>query len=76
MVRSSTARFVCVPVYAFGCARTPDRLCQDTGLPNRDALNTLMQRYFAALNARNAQNMRLKKISYRELFVQRERPAG
>jgi hypothetical protein len=29
-----------------------------------------MQRHCAALTARNAQNMRWKKISYRELFVQ------
>lgn len=49
-----------------------NHLWQDMGLPSRDALNALMQRHFAPLKTRNAQNMRWKKFLYRELCVQAE----
>lgn len=49
-----------------------NHLWQDMGLPDRDALQALMQRHFTSLKALNAGNMRWKKFFYRELCVQAE----
>jgi nitrogen fixation protein NifQ len=44
-----------------------NHLWQDMGLPNRDALNALMQRHFPTLHARNSGNMKWKKFFYKQL---------
>ncbi|WP_374317077.1 nitrogen fixation protein NifQ [Aquabacterium sp.] len=49
------------------CSMGPNHLWQDLGLTDRAELNTLMQRHFPALKARNSQNMRWKKFLYREI---------
>jgi nitrogen fixation protein NifQ len=49
-----------------------NHLWQDMGLPDRDALQALMQRYFTSLKTLNAANMRWKKFFYRELCAQAE----
>lgn len=49
-----------------------NHLWQDMGLPDREALQALMQRYFTSLKALNAANMRWKKFFYRALCAQAE----
>ena len=49
-----------------------NHLWQDMGLPDREALQALMQRHFTSLKALNAGNMRWKKFFYRALCVQAE----
>lgn len=49
-----------------------NHLWQDMGLPDRDALQALMQRYFTSLKTLNTGNMRWKKFFYRELCVRAE----
>lgn len=44
-----------------------NHLWQDMRLPNRDALNALMQTHFPALHARNTGNMKWKKFFYKQL---------
>ncbi len=55
------------------CASLGDaHLWQDMGLPSRDALSLLIQRWFPALAARNVDNMKWKKFFYRQLCVKEE----
>ncbi|OGU24165.1 MAG: hypothetical protein A2580_14495 [Hydrogenophilales bacterium RIFOXYD1_FULL_62_11] len=44
-----------------------DHLYQDMGLPNREALSTLLARHFATLKAKNSANMKWKKFLYKQL---------
>lgn len=44
-----------------------NHLWQDMGLPDRDALNALMQTHFPGLHARNTGNMKWKKFFYKQL---------
>ena len=66
--RYSTARnhmqFLLAAVIARRAMR-PNHLWQDLGLRNRGELSQLMQRHFAPLAARNAQDMKWKKFLYR-----------
>jgi nitrogen fixation protein NifQ len=49
-----------------------NHLWQDMGLPNRDALNTLMHTYFPTLHAKNSGNMKWKKFFYKQLCERAE----
>lgn len=49
-----------------------NHLWQDMGLPNREALNTLMQTYFPTLHAKNSGNMKWKKFFYKQLCERAE----
>ena len=54
--------------WQIACASLGDQhLWQDLGLPSRDALSLLIGRWFPALAARNADNMKWKKFFYRQL---------
>lgn len=47
-----------------------NHLYQDMGLPNRQALSSLLQRYFAPLFEKNSGNMKWKKFFYKQLCDQ------
>ena len=49
-----------------------NHLWQDLGLPSRDALSLLIGRWFPALAARNADNMKWKKFFYRQLCLKED----
>lgn len=54
--------------YAIGaCCLGDDHLWQDMGLPNRQALSELLNRWFPSLAARNTGGMRWKKFFYKQL---------
>lgn len=44
-----------------------DHLWQDMGLPDRNALNKLLRRYFPELHAKNTGNMKWKKFFYKQV---------
>ncbi len=44
-----------------------NHLWQDMGLPGRDVLSALLERYFGALYRKNTRNMKWKKFFYRQL---------
>ena len=44
-----------------------NHLYQDMGLPDREALSTLLQRHFTALHEKNSGNMKWKKFFYKQL---------
>jgi nitrogen fixation protein NifQ len=59
--------------WQIACASLGDQhLWQDLGLPSRDALSALILRWFPALKARNAGDMRWKKFFYRQLCERAE----
>ncbi len=48
-------------------SQEPRHLWEDLGLPNRAALNTLMERHFPQLSAARPEGMRWKKFLYRQI---------
>lgn len=59
--------------WLIACASLGDgHLWQDMGLPSRDALSHLIQRWFPALSARNVDNMKWKKFFYRQLCLRED----
>jgi nitrogen fixation protein NifQ len=59
--------------WQIACASLGDQhLWQDLGLPSRDALSLLIGRWFPALAARNADNMKWKKFFYRQLCLKED----
>jgi len=59
--------------WLIACACLGDgHLGQDMGLPTRDALSLLIQRWFPALAARNVDNMKWKKFLYKQLCLREE----
>lgn len=59
--------------WLIACASLGDgHLWQDLGLPSREALTTLMRRWFPALVELNSGNMRWKKFLYRQLCVKED----
>ena len=51
---------------ASGCMGS-DHLYHDMGLPNRQALSSLLERHFTALFCKNVHNMKWKKFFYKQL---------
>lgn len=47
-----------------------NHLWQDMGLPNREALSSLLRRHFTALYNKNSGNMKWKKFFYKQLCEQ------
>lgn len=59
--------------WQIACASLGDQhLWQDLGLPSRDALSTLIQRWFPALKSLNAGDMKWKKFLYRQLCLKED----
>lgn len=59
--------------WLMACASLGDRhLWQDMGLPSRDALSSLIARWFPALKALNVGDMKWKKFLYRQLCLKEE----
>ncbi|RQR26538.1 nitrogen fixation protein NifQ [Burkholderia sp. Bp9142] len=62
-------------IIAHACLR-PDHLWRDLGLDGRDAVTAMLDRYFPALAARNAAQLRWKKFLAREAAASLGLPHG
>ncbi|MDQ7743954.1 nitrogen fixation protein NifQ [Hydrogenophaga pseudoflava] len=59
--------------WLIACASLGDQhLWQDMGLPSREALTALIERWFPALASRNVDNMKWKKFFYRQLCLKED----
>lgn len=62
-------------IIAHACLR-PDHLWRDLGLPGREAVTAMLDRYFPSIAARNTHNLRWKKFLAMELALKQGKEPG